>query len=1224
MSEVKWTDEQQSAIETRNCNLLVAAAAGSGKTAVLVERIIRMITDKEKPVDIDKLLVVTFTNAAASEMRGKIAAAITKELEKNPTSKNLQKQLSLLNKANITTMHSFCLNVIKSNFHIIDLDPMFRILDDTEGILLQSEVLEELFERKYEEEDNEFLELVEAYSSSKNDEKLKEIVLNLYKFAMSGPEPEEWLRAKSEELNITDIKDIDNSIWMEQIKEYVQLRIEGVRNIAYKIKDYCEEQLWLQPYMESLSDDLVIIDYISNSLNKGIENFYKTISNIKFSRLKTIGKNNVEIPELQDRVKALRELIKKDITSISKEFEIVEPELIKESMQQIYSKMKKLSEIVIEFKNDFERAKRDKGALDFNDLEHLCLKILKAKEGAIADSYKELFEEVLVDEYQDSNSIQETIIDLVSKKNTDEPNVFMVGDVKQSIYKFRKAKPELFLDKYNNYSKVEGSNRLIQLFKNFRSREEIINGVNFVFKVIMSKEVGELDYTEEEKLNLGADYKLLEEDGTVGGNIEVNIIDKASSNIEDNNEEEAEEQEDLSSMNLEAKIVAKRIKELLESDYKVWDGNLNKYRKPSYKDIVILFRATKDWSEVFVEEMGKEGIPVYADTGSGYFEAIEVRTIISLLQVIDNPMQDIPLISLLRSPIINFTAEELSDIRLVNKDKYFYENIMMIAEEGKTPLADKCKQFLTQLEEWRDKATYMQIDELIWYLYTDSGYYGYVGAMPNGILRQANLKILFQRAKQYEETSFKGLFNFITFINRLKKSSGDMGSAKILGENEDVVRIMSIHKSKGLEFPIVFLAGTGKQFNMQDLKKNILYHDDLGYGPDYVDIEKRVKYTTLPKLALKNKMKLEILSEEIRILYVAFTRAKEKLIITGSISGLEKKVKEWSSICEYSSEKILPLSMFKLKSYIDWIAIAMMKHPDGEILREKADNLLLPTISDLSTWEIKLWNKDDISVDNNQEDVDKKTENPLWIINEEELDVDNEIYDRLNYVYKYKDITTLKSNVSVSDLKKKNYESEEEVHNIYTSKIEEKKPRFIQEKKGLTPAEKGTAMHFVMQKLDFEAANSIEQIKVQIKDMLDRDLISQMEYDSINVYKVFRFIQSDLGKRAVQNKDNLYKEFPFYTEISPLNINSNLSEEFNDEKVRLQGVIDAYFYEGNEIVLYDYKTDYVEEGNEEIIINRYKLQLRYYRDALEKVTGSKVKECYLYLFSLNKEVKVEL
>lgn len=1255
MGSTKWTEDQLKAITTRECNLLVAAAAGSGKTAVLVERIIRIITNEDNPIDIDRLLVVTFTSAAAAEMRERIADAISKALEVNPNSKVLQRQLTLLSRANITTMHSFCLDVIKNYYHIIDLDPTFRIADETENTLLKLEVINDMFEDYYENEDEEFKKLIEAYSTSKDDEKLKNIVLDLYRFSMSGPWPEKWLKDSAEAFNIDTIEDLNKTSWIQVLKETIYIEVSGYIKTLQNAIELIKSTDGLEPYLQTFNDELNMFNSIIESLNHGIEELYNEISNVSFERLKSVKKDKVSDQEALEIVKAIRDNIKKKSSKLIEDSFSISIEEALEGIKKSYPYMKMISKLTLDFIDRFKVKKRERNLLDFNDLEHLCLKILIKNDdegniipSSVSEGFREYFDEVLVDEYQDSNNVQEAIIDLVSRKNLDNPNVFMVGDVKQSIYRFRQAKPELFLDKYNKYPLEEGSlNRKIQLYKNFRSREEVICGVNYIFKEVMSNNVGELEYTDEEALNLGASYKENEDDNVIiAGPIELHILDKSNNKdtpeedkIEEINlgDEEKEEEEDVDAITLEARIVARRIKELMNPDlktgkiFKVLDKETGEYRPLKYKDIVILLRATKNWAELFLEELGSEGIPIYADTGTGYFETIEIRTIMSLLKIIDNPMQDVPMISVLRSPLVSFSAEELGDIRLLNKEKYFYEIIKEVSEdqyEVNEELKNKCKVFINNLEKWRKKAIYTPIDEFIWYLYMDTAYYGYVGAMPNGKLRQANLKILFQRAKQFEQTSFKGLFNFINFINKLRNSSGDMGSAKVLGENEDVVRIMSIHKSKGLEFPVVFTSGVGKQFNLMDLNKSILYHDDLGFGPDYVDLEKRISYSTLSKEAIKKKILFETLSEEMRILYVAFTRAKEKLIITGATRDLEKSISRWTSAAALDEEIVPASEVLKGKSYLDWIGMALCKHRDGEELRKYIGLESGLLVNDFSIWKVKMWRKDQLNVEKDEVAVDEINENDLFI-NKEVNSIDKEISRRLSYKYKYNLAESLPSNVSVSDLKRSLYEHEDDdvlTVNIFRDK-EVLKPKFLQERKGLSASERGTAVHFIMQKFNLDKVSTREEIRNQIEDMKNNNLLSEEEAKAVEKINFLGFFRSELGKRMMSayNEGKLLKrELPFYTEISSLEVDNTLPEnQYKNEKVRLQGIIDCIFEEDNEIVLLDYKTDYVVEGMEEEIIDKYKVQLRYYKDAVEKITGKRVKESYLYLFGLSKEVIVE-
>lgn len=1259
--ETKWTDEQLLAIETRGKNLLVAAAAGSGKTAVLVERIIKIITDDNNPVDIDKLLVVTFTNAAASEMRERIGDAISKKLEEMPDSKMLQRQLALLNKSNITTIHSFCLDIIKNNFHLIDLDPGFRIGDETECTLIKQDILIELFEDKYDKEDEGFLNLIEAYCTNRDDERLKEIVLKLYNFSMSGPWPSVWLREKAQEFNINSLDELEKASWYKVLKESLYLDLNNAKNGLDEAIKICEEDSDLAPYLLTLKPELNGIENAINSLNLNLEQIYKAIKDIEFAyRIKTVKKGLGDELD-KKKVKSLRDDVKKKINQIKGGVFSVSLDETLNGIKNMYPIIKSLTELVIEFSDRYVKKKMERVILDFNDLEHLCLKILTCNDengevyaSSVAQKFREKFEEVLVDEYQDSNNVQETIISMVSRKDLDNPNVFMVGDVKQSIYRFRQAKPELFLEKYNSYSEEDNKkNRKIMLYKNFRSREEVIKGVNFIFKSLMSKTVGELDYTDKEALNLGASYDELNKDNVyfqdnefidldkieVSGALELHILDKSSdfedgkNEINDEDDKENDNEEDLSAVAIEARIIAKRIKELINpSDGKcfmVFDKNLNRYRKITYKDIVILLRSTKNWADTIVEDLSFGGIPVYADINTGYFQTIEIRTIMSLLHIIDNPMQDIYTIASMRSPIFAFTSEELADIRILNRDNYFYLNVKDIAEDVyderiNKSLKDKCVYFIEKIGSWREKSLYMPIDEFLWYLYSDTSYYGYVGAMVNGIQRQANLRILFQRAKQYEQTSFKGLFNFINFINKLRKSSGDLGTAKILGENEDVVRIMSIHKSKGLEFPVVFLSGCGKQFNLRDINDSLLFHEELGIGADCIDIKKRIRYTTLQKYAIKKKFELETLSEEMRILYVALTRAKEKLIITGSSYNLQKDIDACYKAGVKGFNKVIPSELLKQKSYLKWIMTALIKHKDGDILRQ-GKNEFVEISDDLSSWKINFHKKSDFGTENVEDSIEKKNISILSL-NYSNFEVDEEIRKRLEFRYKYRDVCSVPSNISVSDIKKAEEEIfEPQAENLFSEEKNRKKPRFIMEEKGLSKAEKGTAMHFVMQKLDLNKVNLLNEIKEQIKNMFEKGLITKDEEESINIFKIQKFFKSNLGQRllkAYKENKQVFRELPFITEIPVKRIEKDLIDKiFNNEKLRLQGIIDCFFEEDDGIVLLDYKTDYVENGKEKEILDKYRVQIDLYTETLERVIGKKVKERYLYLFGIDKEVK---
>ena len=1233
MGATKWTNEQLQAIETRNCNLLVAAAAGSGKTAVLVERIIRMITDKENPVDIDRLLIVTFTSAAAAEMRERIAAAISKELERDPASSNLQKQLSLLNRANITTVHSFCLDVIKNNFHLLDIEPSFRIADDTEGVILKEEVLEELFEDRYNNDDDELRYLVDCFSRGKDDSKLKEIILNLYRFVISGVDPIRWLEEATENIRVSSVDDLESKKWAVFLKDSISMDLVSCYERLKKAKEICEYTEGLEPYMDTLVDDISMIEPLI--INNGItlRNLYNDLKSIKFGKLKSVKKDKVEDIDNQNKVKKLRDDVKKEINSISDNILSSSLEEEIESLNLAYKSINALKNIEIDFIERFTRKKRERALLDFSDLEHLCVKILQ-ENPAVRENFKEMFEEVLVDEYQDTNAIQEELIGLVSRRDDNNKNVFMVGDVKQSIYKFRQAKPELFLDKYSRYSEHGGKEKKIMLYKNFRSRQEVIDGVNYIFSELMSKHVGDLDYTEKEQLNLGASYPEIDE-MCAAGPLELHILDKSADAIEDTDiETENEEEEDVDAITLEARIIANRIKELINGGYKVYDNSLGSYREIRYKDIVILLRTVKGWSEAIMEELSDQGIPAYSDSGSGYFDTLEIRVMMSLLKIIDNPMQDIPLLSVLKSPIFSFTASELADLKLLedNNERYFYEIIKDIYDNNieniNKVLKEKCIDFINQLNKWRDKSLYMPIDEFIWYLYIDTSYYGYVGAMPNGMQRQANLRILFQRAKQFESTSFKGLFNFINFINRIKKSSADMSSAKILGENEDVVRIMSIHKSKGLEFPVVFLSGTGKEFNLMDLNDEILYHEDLGFGPQCINLDRRISYSTLPKYSIKRKFKNETLSEEMRVLYVALTRAKEKLIITGAARNLENKRKMWANSADLSTGTILPAMVFKGKSYLDWIGMALAKHRDGACIY--GDRQGFGEIKNtLSTWNIKLYTKENLSVDNLGENVDNSKDDLL--INDANRKIDPEIHRRLSYEYQFKEVVNIPSNISVSELKRKTNEENLKINNKSDENneldLKIPKPKFLTESsKKKTAAEIGTIIHLIFEKINLDKVYFVTTIQEEIERLVENQFITEEDAKVVDPYMIFKFYHSEIGLRLLESYKSgkeVKRELSFFTNISVNEYDDNIKINKGNDYLRLQGIIDLVFEEEDGLVLVDYKTDFFKKGMESEIISRYKVQIDLYKRTLEKIYNKKVKQSYIYLYKVEKAIEVE-
>lgn len=891
--------------------------------------------------------------------------------------------------------------------------------------------------------------------------------------------------------------------------------------------------------------------------------------------------------ETKEVAKETRDEIKKRLAKVFDKILICNSQEANQDILEMYPILVKLHNLILAFDKEFAKRKREKNIVDFSDVEHFALEILQnAKE--VAKKYQDKYEEIAIDEYQDSNLVQETILTAISRDN----NIFMVGDVKQSIYKFRQAMPELFLRKYENYQKKEdrkqGEDLKIQLFKNFRSKQNILQFTNCIFEDIMSKELGDIQYNQEEYLNLGANYPTIQQNEK----IEIHVIDPETQ------EEETEsiEEENIEDVGLEAKFVANQIKKLVENKYQVWDKKQKKYRDIQYRDVVILLRTTTNVAPIYEQEILNLQMPVFSDSSQEYLESIEMQTIMSLLKIIDNPMQDIPLVAVMRSNIGKFTDDELIKIRIANQQDDFYTCLQKAKLSVDAELKQKIEMFFGQLEQWRKEQEYLALDELIWKVYSDTGYYNYVGLMPNGLLRQANLRMLFERAKQYETSSFKGLYHFIHFIEKLQLSSGDMGAAKIIGENENVIRIMSIHKSKGLEFPIVFLASTGKQFNLMDLNQNILLHQELGIGFKYIDYERQVQYDTLTKAAIRNQMLTENLAEEMRILYVALTRSKEKLIITGIKKDYEKqKEKMLQQIQRYEKkeQKINPILVKKYRKYMDWILLVYFY--ERTYLKEMV--------------QLKTYTKKQIL--ELCQKIEKQEKNKIEIIEKQEKNQEQiqKISKELQEKYAYEATTKIPTKTSVTYIKQANQEKKE---------LHFPSPKFAQKEEDipLTGAEKGTLLHLCMQKLDEKKVYDLSKIKTLIADLEKKGSITKKEAQNINPMLILKFTQSKIWKDMKQAKE-IQREKPFYRNVQA----KEIYQEDVTEDILVQGIIDLYYInQKDEIVLVDYKTDFVQTPEE--LIEKYEKQLVFYKKALEEALDKEVSQVFIYSTFLGKEIEV--
>ncbi len=1173
---------------------------GSGKTAVLVERIIEKIL--KDGIDIDKLLVVTFTNAAASEMRERVLEAIYKKIDEEPENENLQRQVVLLGKSSICTIHSFCLDVIKNNFFEIDLSANFRIAAEEEIELLKQEVLEDVFENLYEDEDEQFAKLVNTYTGYRGDEALKEIIFKIYRFMQSAPFPNEWLINKVEAFkNSEEVEDFSKSMWGEILLKNLQEEIIDGINSLTAVENKLSIHIELEKYTQTIKSDIEILENIYNASKVSWDEAYNQVEDMKF---KTWPIDKKIVMDLKDEAKASRDTVKNKLMKLIKDTLVYDSESAFNDIYEMYEILDILKDVIIEFDKQFKIKKREKNIIDFNDIEHYALKILVRKDENgkyvptdVAKKYQEKFEEIAIDEYQDSNEVQEYILNVVSRKN----NLFMVGDVKQSIYKFRQACPELFLDKYDKYDLEGNENGLkIQLFKNFRSRENVLDITNSIFSNIMSKTLGDIDYTKEEYLNLGADFEEVE-NGLEKA--ELDIIDLKEENEEALDEEDEENDvEVLEKEEIEAKFVAKKIEEIISSEKQVKDKKIG-FRDVMYKDIVILLRSTSRLSSIYEKELMKRNIPVFSDTSNEYLDTIEIQTIINLLKVLDNPIDDISLVSVMRSEIGTFTDNEILEIRLAKNEGNFYESLISAKEIVKDELKEKIEKFLKNLDIWRKESDYLSLAELIWKIYTDTGFYNYVGLMPNGLLRQANLKMLFERAKEYEKTSFKGLFNFIRFVEKLKTGNSDMSSAKIIGENENVVRIMSIHKSKGLEFPIVFLCATSKKVNLQDLNSNLLLHQKIGIGPQYINYDKRIEYSTSAKDAIKIVIKEETISEEMRILYVALTRAKEKLIITGTMKDYKKELEDKKEILKiYSSNsedgKINPILLKKYTSYLDWIQLVYLNNDLKDII------------------QINEYNKKDI--------ITKDEEKEIVIRDfdfEKQTDFEK-IKSNFNWKYEKSLETKLPIKSTVSKVKEiKNQNTDEIDFDNLTNKqigIANIIPKFLVEEEKVTASRKGTLMHLFLQNLDLKKEYLKEELEDLKQELIFKKIITEEEASFINLEKINSFLNSNLASKIKKCKI-IEKEKAFCKKLKA----KEIYEQAEDETILVQGIIDLYgITEDDKIILVDYKTDFVENGKEELLVKKYYSQLKIYKEALEEAFGKEVVEVYIYSLYLNKEIKI--
>lgn len=1260
----QWTADQQKVIDLRDSNILVSAAAGSGKTAVLVERIIGRITDKQAPVDIDRLLVVTFTKAAAAEMRGRIGEALQQKLEQAPDDDNLQRQIGLLHNAQITTIDSFCQHIIRNYFHVINLDPMFQVGDETDLKIMKEAVLGEVLEQKYadarQKENQVFLDAMQMFATGRTDKEIESIVLKLYELAQSYPFPDEQLEQWKNSYALRSVEEMEQTEWMEKYIADVQMIVAECEKKAFAAYQISVDGVGLEAYTPTIQTEWQQIKELRKC--KTLQELCDGIGKISFGRLSAI-RGNKHDKELQEQIKALRASYRdKGIEQLQKEMLAEPPEEMLAMMQQMDAPVRELVQLTIDFGKAFAEKKREDGIIDFADMEHFALQILVTRDedgnsvpSATAKELQEYYEEIMTDEYQDSNYVQEMILTSISRGPEQSPYLFMVGDVKQSIYQFRLARPDLFMEKYHAYDTEEGGNRRIDLRQNFRSRASVLESANYIFERIMRQDFGGIAYDDAAKLVPGAVFDPCEE--RTADQTEIILLNM-----------DAQEDNDFGKRELEAMAIGQKIRDMVQGDHPMYVSDKGGYRPIEYRDIVILLRSMKGWTEEFQETLADMGIPAMAPKKTGYFATLEVQTMLNLLRVIDNPRQDIPFVAVLRSPIYGLQDEELAKIAAERSGLQYLDNIWAYCDRHEDVLSEKLSDLLDTLQEYRRKAETVSVYELLREIYEETGYYALMSAMPGGEQRSANLDILLQQAIEFAENGHRGIFGFCRYIEMLKKSDIDFGEATV-GTVANAVQLVSIHKSKGLEFPVVFVAGMGKQFNKQDMRKKLLLDVDYGVGANYVDLEERLYKPTVMKRFIARQMLENSLSEEVRILYVALTRAKEKLILTGTVKGIENKLQSW----DLTGASLQHSALLGAATYLDWIMPALADRPifgqcisrvtdgkgqdssdlqENDMTQETEDPSVKDRVLYDSTDQDPLFRLEVICADAQIAGEMEQLEHILLrrealkhqdITKECDAELAEQLRCQREYQYPYANEQKLPVKISVTELKRRAMEQqkmavraevpEDEVTEMVPGTADRQtgiedeavydipQPKFRQTKESIGAAERGTLYHFVMEHLPYEQMGDHFTAEMMLAQMQKAGLLREEERNCLKPQKFDRFMQSVLGKRMQQaaKRGALRREQQFMLEIPVMELYPELESE---ETVLVQGIIDACFEEDGEWVLVDYKTDYVRYGMEQTLVDRYRVQLEQYARALEQLTGMKVREQIIYSFALDKHIPV--
>ncbi|MCC8162027.1 MAG: helicase-exonuclease AddAB subunit AddA [Lachnospiraceae bacterium] len=1181
---VVWTEDQRRVIDTRNSNILVSAAAGSGKTAVLVERILALITDPEHPVDVDRLLITTFTNAAAGEMQERIGKRIGELLKDDPSNSWLQRQETLVHRAQITTIHGFCLYVIRNYFHTIDLNPNFRIADEGEIRLIKQDVAQEVVNGAHRAGEEAFLRFADSYGSGNRGGGLEEMILQLYEYAVASPQPLRWLEHCADAYEMPEGGGWDAFAGAPEVLQELHTSAADAAGCIREAEELTRLPGGPVAYQEALADDERLLRNLQDCTT--VEEFRDLLSDVSYMKLPSRRAKVMAgaDEELCERVMELRSDMKDALKSLKKQYFSVPDDVQFVQLRKTQEQVRTLAALTKEFMTRFDEQKRKENILDFSDQEHLALRILtrevdgKLVPSQTADLFADYFEEIMVDEYQDSNLVQEAILESISRNRHGRDNRFMVGDVKQSIYRFRQAEPGLFLEKYRNYGGNEGGVR-IDLHQNFRSRSEVLTPVNEVFRRIMRPELGGIDYDDAAALRAGALYP-----ESAAAEAELCVLTKEDW-------ETWEKECRWTKPEAEAHLVASRIRKLL-ADAQVMEKEEMRAVRPG--DIVILLRTMSGWSETFVRVLQEEGIPARAQSREGYFGTMEVETLLSYLKVLDNPTQEIPLAAALHGMLGGFSSEELAKIRAASQEGSFHRACVAYTEEMEDSLSGRLRAFFAELQKNRERAAYMPVHELLWSIVAEHDYLNRIRALPGGEQRLANVQMLLAKAQDYEKISYHGLFHFVRYIERMQKYQMDLGEAALPGQGGDAVQIMSIHHSKGLEFPIVFVSGMGKSFNRQESRDKLVMHSRWGAGLDYIDAERRLRRPTLLKQLIRRQNRLDSLGEELRILYVAMTRAKEKLILTGMA---EEKLLE----TERRGERLSFSRIAGAGCCLAWILPALNPADSALAVRRiSMESLIREAVAGQVSAELS---REEMEAQLLQKEADPA--------------LAQEVDARLSWEYSWKNRTAAKQKYSVTELKKLRMreESDAEEELYPESDVIPLIQQFVEQAEGKTGAARGTVYHTVMEWLDF---SRISDMRAELRRLVDAGKLAEEDARVVR-WSEFRALKgSGLSVRMQRagERGELFREQPFVIGLPGDQVDGSDPEE----TVLIQGIIDAFFYEDNGIVLVDYKTDHVRTGRE--LSDKYRVQLDYYAQALHMLTGKQVRERLIYSFTLGEVIPV--